>query len=199
MDTNAKTLVTYNDHFSSYVDGTVQVTSGFQKEWLEYVLSLRGADDCILEVGSAFGRDAAFILEKGFRQLVVSDAFDAAIETLARRGFAAKKLNLLQDDIDDHYDLIIASAVFLHFNQTELEMVLVKLKDALTSNGILAFSVKQGQGEEWSDAKMGAPRFFHYWSETDLTAVLREAGYTVIDARHTDDAKWLHITCRVAT
>lgn len=196
MDSNAKTLATYNEYFSQYVNGTVQVTSGFQKEWLEYVLSLCGKDGRILELGSGFGRDAAFIIENGYRRLTVSDAFDAAVDVLTAQGFTTKKLNLLLDDIEGQYDLMIASAVFLHFTETELRMVLAKLKPALATGGALAFSVKQGHGEEWTDAKMGAPRFFHYWTEAAIRTVLAEVGYVVIDARQTDDGKWLHIACR---
>lgn len=194
MDSNAKTLATYDDNFSNYVEGTAQITSGFQKQWLEYVLGQQKKDASILEVGAGFGRDATFILEQGYTQLTVTDAFDAAVTALLKRGFAAKKLNLLLDDIDEDYDLIIAAAVFLHFTEDEFGRVLTKLKGALAKNGILAFSVKQGSGEEWTSAKMDAPRFFHYWNEADIKQVLAECGYSIIDIRHTQDGKWIHVT-----
>lgn len=195
MDSNAKTLATYDDNFSNYIEGTVQVTSGFQKQWLEYVLGLRSKDDHILEVGAGFGRDATFILNEGYVQLTVTDAFDAAVAALLKRGFAARKLNLLLDDIEEDYDLIIAAAVFLHFTEDELRGVFAKLKGALSKNGILAFSVKQGNGEEWTNAKMDAPRFFHYWSAADIKRVLTECGYSIVDMRHTKDNKWIHVIC----
>jgi SAM-dependent methyltransferase len=195
MDSNAKTLATYDDNFSNYIEGTVQITSGFQKQWLEYVLGQRKKDARILEVGAGFGRDAAFILEQGYTQLTVTDAFDAAVATLLKRGFFAKKLNLLLDDIDEDCDLIIAAAVFLHFTEDELRRVFMKLKDALAEGGILAFSVKQGVGEEWTNAKMDAPRFFRYWSEADMRGMLGACGYSVVDMRHTQDGKWMHVTC----
>lgn len=195
MDSNSKTLATYNDNFLNYIDGTVQVVSGFQKEWLEYLLGLCNKESRILEVGSAFGRDASFILEQGFTRLLATDAFDAAIDTLKSKGLNAKKLNLLQDDIEGEYDLILASAVFLHFTADEFRYVLTKLKGSLSGSGILGFSVKNGVGEEWSDAKMSAPRFFHYWSEDNLKTVLAETGYSIIDMRRSYDDKWLHVTC----
>jgi SAM-dependent methyltransferase len=196
MDSNSKTLETYNEHFSNYIDGTVQVTSGFQAQWLEYLLSLRSEDSRILELGSAFGRDAIFITGKGFTNFLATDAFDAAVEMLKAKGLNAKKLNLLTDAIEGEYDLILASAVFLHFTATEFNQVLAKIKAALSTDGILGFSVKNGSGEEWSDAKMGAPRFFHYWGEDDLRRTLDEVGYTIVDLRHSDDDKWIHVTAR---
>jgi SAM-dependent methyltransferase len=196
VDSNLKTLETYNEHFSNYVDGTAQVTSGFQKEWLEYLLGFCRAESRILEIGAAFGRDATFIANKGFAHLLVTDAFDAAVVTLRRKGFNAAKLNLLRDDITDKYDLVIASAVFLHFTVDEFHEALTKLKTALSDGGRLGFSVKSGIGEEWSDAKMGAPRFFHYWSEESLRQALAGFNYEVIDLRQSEDGKWLHVTAR---
>lgn len=198
MDSNARTLATYNEHFSNYVDGTAQVTSGFQKAWLEYLLSNIQKDAPILEIGSAFGRDVAFITEQGFTQLLATDAFDAAVDTLRSRGFKTEKLNVLEDTIDGQFDLIVASAVFLHFTIAEFLAALNKLKANLTTEGIFGFSVKNGVGEEWSAAKMGAPRFFHYWTEADLRANLNELGYRIVDFRHSEDDKWLHVTVAVA-
>lgn len=194
MGSNLTTLETYNEHFSNYVDGTAQVTSGFQKEWLEYLLGFCNPESRILEIGAAFGRDATFIAGKGFTNLLVTDAFDAAVATLRHKGFNAAMLNLLRDDIAETYDLVIASAVLLHFTVDEFHETLTKLKPALSGGGRLGFSVKNGVGEEWSDAKMGAPRFFHYWSEEDLRQALASLDYEVIDLRHSEDGKWLHVT-----
>lgn len=197
MDSNKETLQTYEHHFQEYINGTVQETSGFQKEWLEYLLAFCEKDAAILEVGSAFGRDATFIAQQGFHNLTPTDAFDAAVTTLQERGFIAQKLDLLDDEVVGRYDLIIASAVFLHFTESELRTVLLKIAPALAGGGILGFSLKNGTGEEWSSEKVGAPRFFHYWTEDTVLPVLADCGYTVVDARHTEDDKWLHVTCKV--
>lgn len=197
MNSNAKTLATYDEYFQNYINGTVQVTSGFQKEWLDYLLSHCRTDAQILEIGAAFGRDAAYMTERGFTNLLATDAFDAAVTTLKTRGFRTEKLNVLQDELQGCYDLIIASAVFLHFTTDEFIGVLTKLKAALAEGGVLGFSVKHGLGEEWSDAKMDAPRFFRYWKEAELRQTLAMTGYKVMDFRHSEDGKWLHVTCAV--
>jgi len=196
MDSNLKTLETYEQHFSRYMRDTVDVTGGFQKEWFEFLLTKIRKNAPILEIGSAFGRDADFIRSMGYENLTVSDAFDAAVQELRKRKFNhIKKINVLTDKIDGSYDLIVAAAVFLHFNKKELTSVLNKLRGNLANDGILAFSVKLGDGEEWSTHKMDAPRYFRYWRESELAKLLDENGYTVIDVRTTIEKKWLHLTC----
>lgn len=197
---NAKTLQTYEDHFETYITETAQVTNGFQQKWLEYLLSFCEQDSAILEVGSAFGRDATFITQLGFRNFTPTDAFDAAVTFLREHGFDnTQKLNLLEDEITHKYDLVIAAAVLLHFTEPELRTSLLKIAASLTDNGIFGFSVKSGTGEEWSSDKVGAPRFFHYWTVDAIRPVLEDCGYEIIDVRYGLDGKWLLVTASMAS
>jgi SAM-dependent methyltransferase len=198
MEKNKTTLNTYQEHFDNYVAKTPQETSGTQKEWIESLLAQINHDTPILEIGSAFGRDAAFIQNAGFHNLTVTDAFDAAIDELNNRGFNAAKLNILTDEPEGKYGLIFASAVFLHFTAEELEMVLRKLSRSLEEDGILSFSVKQGDGEEWTSEKMDAPRYFRYWQPESLQELVEASGYDILTLGNIDDSqKWLEVTCRV--
>lgn len=197
MEQNKTTLNTYQERFDNYLTKTPQETSGMQKEWIESLLSRIDYDTPILEIGSAFGRDAAFVQNAGFHNLTVTDAFDAAIEELNDRGFNATKLNILTGEPEGKYGLIFTSAVFLHFTAKELEVVLRKLSRHLEDDGILSFSVKQGDGEEWTDEKMEAPRYFHYWQPGPLREVIEANGYEVMVLDNIDDSqKWLAVTCR---
>jgi hypothetical protein len=72
--------------------------------------------------------------------------------------------------------LEIANAVLLHLEQDDLPRVLVKLAGAAP---LIAFTLKVGEGSEWSTAKTGLPRFFQYWSETGVRAVLAETPWQV--------------------
>ena len=197
MEKNKTTLNTYQEHFDNYVAKTPQETTGMQKEWIESLLSQIDYDTPILEIGSAFGRDAAFIQAAGFSNIALTDAFDAAIRELHERGFEASKLNILTDEPEEKYGLIFASAVFLHFTAEELESVLRKLSSHLEQDGILSFSVKQGDGEEWTSEKMEAPRYFRYWQPEPLREVVEANGYEVTTLDNIDDSqKWLAVTCR---
>lgn len=196
MDNSNKiTLESYQNNFQNYVEGTAQKTEDnqFQGQWIISVLDRLGKNAHILEIGSAFGRDARFIYEKGYHNLELTDAFDAAVNYLNQSGLPARKLNILQDKLEGNYDAIFASAVFLHFTREELRTILDKLIINLSPSGYLAFSVKQGSGDEWSDHKIGSPRYFCYWQNDELISLLSNSGYKIVDIRNTDDQKWIHV------
>lgn len=199
MNSNTQTLSVYQAHFQNYIDGTVQVTTedSFQGTWIKSVLDRIPKTATILEIGSAFGRDASFITRNGYENIDLTDAFQASVDYLRTQGFEARLLNVLTDELGGEYDLIFASAVFLHFNDLELKHVLSKLKRHILTTGYLAFSVKQGEGEEWTDKKMGAPRYFYYWTADKILSLLRTAGYDEVDIRETDDKTWLCVTARL--
>lgn len=199
METNRTTLATYQENFDKYVAGTSQEVSGTQRRWIDRVLARIDKNASILEIGAAFGRDAAYMQDAGYANVTVTDAFDAAIDTLKERGFSdAKKLNVLTDELEGEYGLIFASAVFLHFTEREFETVLRKLHGHLGASGLLAFTVKEGDGEEWSSAKMEAPRFFHYWREISLENTVEKCGYRILEITASEESgqKWLSVTAQ---
>ncbi len=63
---------------------------------------------------------------------------------------------------------------------------------------MLAFSVKIGDRTEWSDHKLGAPRFFQYWQESSLRALLADCGFDVLDLTSETGSvwDWLLVTTR---
>jgi hypothetical protein len=42
-------------------------------------------------------------------------------------------------------------------------MCLQRTRRSVVNDGVLAFTVKEGDGAAWSDAKLGLPRHFTYW------------------------------------
>ena len=174
---NARTLLSYDERVEAYVDGTSQDVTGPAKDWLDEALQGLSQTARLLELGSAFGRDATYIQSLGYC-LDCTDAVPGFVELLRQRGFSARLLNLLTDELVGPYDLIIANAVLLHFNQAEFSQVLAKIKAALRSGGRFAFSLKAGQGEGWSTEKIGAPRYFCYWTPQDLESPLKAAGFS---------------------
>ena len=175
--TNSETLQSYEARVQEYIDGTSQILVGAAKEWIDAALADLSPEAKIVELGSAHGRDAAYIVSKGF-EVECTDAVAGFISQLQAKWFNARHYNALTDDLGNEYDLILANAVLLHFNKAELALVLRKLLHSLKKGGRLAFSLKQGQGEVWSVAKIGAPRFFCYWEQAELEPFLGSAGFT---------------------
>ncbi len=193
---NAGKLQSYAGHIQDYIDGTSTKVEGGLKSWLDAALAGFSAEARIVELGSAFGRDAAYVLSQGFR-IECTDAVSGFVQALEAKGFAARLFNALTDDLPGPYDLILANAVMLHFTRDELALVLGKMRRALGPGGRFAFSLKRGQGEAWSSEKIGAPRFFCYWEQDRLVPVLSDAGFSAwtIDAASMQraHAEWLFV------
>ena len=192
---NDRTIQAYQDHVEEYInDDTPQSVEGGVKEWLDLAVASLSTDARIFEFGSGPGRDAAYLQGLGFR-VECSDAAPAFVEMLKNKGLAARKLNAITDDLGGPYDLVLANAVLLHFTPDELDKVLGKVFAALKPGGRFAFSVKQGQGEEWTDYKISSPRYLHYYTEQDLRIYLKQAGLIASNAEHvkTKRSTWIHV------
>ena len=194
MDYNHKTLQTYEHSVQRYVKKTPAVASAHVTEWIDRALARLSPADPILELGSAFGRDADYIEAKGFT-VQRSDAAKGFVRLLRDQGHPAKVLNVLTDDLGGAYHLIIANAVFLHFKAEELRKALGVVYHHLRPGGTLAFTVKQGQGSGWSSEEMDGPRFFCYWQPAKLRKLVVEAGFEDIELTKgtSPNAKWLHV------
>lgn len=162
-DSNHQTIQSYEAHVQEYINGTPQDVSGIVKEWLDEAIAGLAKDAHILEFGSAFGRDAAYLQNLGY-QVECTDATQAFVDLLKQKGFNARQLNAITDDLGGSYDLVLANAVLLHFTRDETKQVLQKVFAALNPGGTFAFTLKQGEGEKWSEDKLGAPRYFCFWA-----------------------------------
>lgn len=194
-DANARTIAAYGRHAQQYIDRTPHQVSGVVKEWLDRAVCGLPRDARLLELGSGFGRDAAYLLSLGY-QVRCTDATPAFVEALRARGTPASPLNALTDALPVDLDLVLANAVLLHFSPDEFAEVAAKAHRALRPGGRLAFTLKAGDGEEWSSDKLGAPRFFRYWRAPQVRAVLAAAGFAGPDVREVragaGDREWLH-------
>jgi len=197
--TNQQTIQSYEDHVQDYIDGTPQQVSGILKEWLDRTLAMTAKDARILELGSAMGRDAAYVQSQGYT-VECTDVTEGFVTLLQEKGFNARKLNAITDDLGGPYDLVLASAVLLHFTREEVAAVLNKIHQALSDGGIFAFTLKQGEGEEWSSEKLGSPRFFCYWQADQIADYLQDAGFEKIDITEgqvgSRNVQWLQIIAK---
>ena len=198
-ESNKRTLLAYENHIIDYIDGTPQEVTGDVKAWIDESLKDLPNTARILEVGSALGRDADYIEAQGY-EVDRSDATVGFVEYLKQQGHDVKVLNIIEGEIDEQYDLIIANAVLLHFTREETATVIKKICESLNSGGIFSFSIKHGEGEEWSEAKLSAPRYFCYWDKDLIGEVLKHAGFGEISyvsgSADQSNAKWIHIIAK---
>lgn len=192
---NQTTLHTYDQAVEQYRDSTAQQTSGFQAGWIDFLLKDLPLDADILELGSAFGRDATYIVDKGYAPKL-TDGSAGFVEYLRAHGYDAEVLDIVNEKPQGSYDLILACAVFLHFTEDDFKQAITNVKSALKAEGKFALSLKQGDGAEWTEAKMNMPRYFNYWRKETLERTLGEVGMSLVDCQTTPDGKWLHAIAR---
>ena len=196
--TNNRTVESYNAHIQEYIDGTSHEVLGIYKDWLDGSLADVPKDARILEFGSAFGRDAKYLAGLGYT-VECTDTTPAFVDLLQQKGFDAKVLNAITDELPQGLDFVLANAVLPHFNRDEAVLVIKKVFDSLNTNGKFAFTLKQGEGEGWSEEKLGAPRFFCYWTESQIREVLESIGFgdiEISDDKVATNATWLQIVAR---
>jgi SAM-dependent methyltransferase len=74
-----------------------------------------------------------------------------------------------------------ANASLLHLDRDDARRALMEVRRVLCSQGLLFVSVKEGHGAETETARYGQPRFFQYWTASELDAALDAAGFDVVE------------------
>ena len=192
-DPNAVTLASYNAKAREYITGSPQEVTGGLKKFIDAAFADVSYGSTVLEVEAGFGRDALYLQGKGFA-VIPTDGAQSFVKELQQRGLPAYELNILEDSFPK-VDVIFANAVFLHLSIEELRRVLVKSRQALNLAGKLIFTVKKGEGEEFSEEKLDRPRYFAYWNVENITAELVRAGFTAgsISEDITGDTTWIQV------
>lgn len=92
----------------------------------------------VLELGSAFGRDARYMASKGFKVLC-TDIIPQALEKLAQEGFETATYdfrNKPNKEWEGKFDGFFANAVLLHAPQDIFEQALNNLLVVLKAGGV---------------------------------------------------------------
>jgi len=179
---NDITIRSYNAEVAGYIQHTPATYQQHHTpllHWINTTLSFIKNDDRILEIGSGFGRDARYIRTKGYN-ITCTDGASAFVDYLKAREWDAELLNVLTDDIPPSYKMVFANAVIPHFTPEQFEIVLSKIINTLPKDGVFAFSVKQGRGEEWITEKFEAKRFIHYWDPHFLKKCIERVGAEIV-------------------
>lgn len=199
---NQKTIEAYNNNLQEYINGTPHEVSGEMKVWLDKSVENLPKTARILEFGSGFGRDAAYLENSGY-SVQRTDAASAFVDLLREQNFEAEHLDAIHDKLPDNQDLVLANAVLLHFKREKAISVIQKTYDALNQEGTFAFTLKQGEGESWSEDKLSSPRYFCYWKSEQIRPVLEEIGFSEVDINGdseghgaSEDSPWLSVIAK---
>ena len=176
---NRKTIEAYEAGVNAYNAAATPEVTGDSKEWIDAGLALLPNAASILELGSAHGRDADYMEARGFN-VDRTDAARGFVEYMRHKGHSARELNALTDNYGGPYHMVYANAVLLHFTEQQIEEVLTRVRQALKDEGLFSFSVKIGDGSEWTATKLGLPRYFSYWHEEQIRILFDKARLKVI-------------------
>lgn len=153
----------------------------------------------IFEVGSASGRDAKIIRSFGYKNVVVSDVVNYFLNLLKEEGFSPIKFNLITDEFLEKYGFIYCWAVLVHFTKDEAKMAIKKMFNALDNGGRLALCVQYRDGvkEDWvdRDGKIGAKRYFSYWTKNELYKYMKEVGFNNIKIESHEGTRSCWLEC----
>lgn len=175
------TLATYEAAAQRYVNQVPASPSGALIAFLDRLAELVGTRH-VLELGSGPGWDATYLEDHGLR-VTRTDAAPAFVEMMRTAGHEARRLDVCTDELAGPYDAAGRRTVAAP-EPRRFEDVLQRTRRAIVNDGVLVFTVEEGDGAAWSDAKLGLPRHFTYWRASAVREALTRTGWTVIKLDH---------------
>lgn len=181
MDYIQKTIAAYDSAPDKYASATTDMVNELEmKTVLKYLPS---GEQKLLDVGCAFGRDSQVFKKHGLSVTGI----DMSVELLKRAKVQNPDIDFLHMDVrslsfpDNYFGAIWCNAVLLHLNDNDLVKALHELHRVLVKDGIIAISVKLGEGEKTfvEDFSTSQERYYNFKTENALNTVLNENGFTV--------------------
>lgn len=193
-DPDDATLAAYQSRVQEYLRGTSWPAPELIA-FLDRFAGLAGRGP-VLEIGSGPGLDADYLESRGVR-VIRTDATPAFVSRLRDAGHDARLIDARTDPLGGPYQAIFANAVLLHLSRNQFEDLLRRARAATDPDGILAFTLKEGDGAAWSEHKLGLPRHFTYWREPAVRAALHRAGWPDASIEHVAGREnWLYVIAR---
>ncbi len=187
-DPVSKTRDTYDAIAAEFLQNTRD--RSVIRGWLDRFASSLPAGTLVLDLGAGPGFDSAELRKRGFEAISV----DLSLGML-RAGVREFPGPRVQSDLrrlpfpSCSVCGVWANASLLHLSRAEVSLALREIRRVLRPSGVLYMSVKRGSGAEWESERYGRPRWFQYWSESELDAALQAVGFCV-------NAAWVNETRR---
>ncbi len=199
MNPQDVTIQTYQDNFELYKEKTPRVLFGEFLTRMDSFINVLPLHGKIFELGSLEGRDARYLRDKGFT-VTCTDVIPQALQSLEVDGFTTYFYDLRDEPKEEWsnlFDGIIAKAVYLHMSQEIFEKSLAYMGTILKVGGIFCLTFKLGVGEEIETRKLGGERYFKYYTQKELEAIVKKYQcYELVDTVTIEDKKWIQILLR---
>ncbi len=175
--TDKETLDVYAEKAGDYAKMSQKATS--EDPSLIAFIEAMPAGGHVLDLGCGPGLSAAQMAKAGLSV----EAYDPVPQMVAMAS-QHENVNAQQANFDDVsgiavYDGIWANFSLLHAPRNEMPKHLSRIAEALKKGGRFHIAVKTGTGSH----RDGLGRFYTYYGEEELTDLLADAGFSVIDRR----------------
>jgi ubiquinone/menaquinone biosynthesis C-methylase UbiE len=203
---NKDTINWYNDNADKYAADTDDITfEATARNFLERLVP----NPKILDAGCGSGRDSATLSELS-AEVTGIDLSKGLIEVAKKKrpGITFIEGSFLNIPFpNETFDGIWSHASLVHLDTIkDVRIALNEFNRVLKPNGQLYILVKKQSGEEKtavvSDSLSNHDRFFRYYTEDELTALLEESGYMLEEIATEDDphgreeVQWIKVFAR---
>lgn len=184
----------YSEHSDEYIDNTINID---MREFYPMILKHISVGGSILDVGFGSGRDSIYFKKHGYTVYAI-DPCEEFVEHLKKYDLKhVFQKSVLEIDYVDKFDAVWASASLLHLNKDEMKEALIKLRNAVKTNGIIFVSFKYGTFEGLDE--LG--RYVKYINDETLLDILSGTNLYFKDKRLVDDKtrkdlKWIDIVLK---
>lgn len=172
------TINAYNQLAQAYDDETTDFWNRFPGEFVdEFVHRISGR---VLNVGSGPGRDSVLLRDRGI-DVTCLDASEAMIAMTESQDF----MSILGDFesmpfADGEFGGVWAYTSLLHVPKLEIARSIKEISRVLKSGGVFALGMIEGEFDGYrSSSGVGAPRWFSFYTKSELEIVLRQSGFEI--------------------
>lgn len=162
------------------------------QQWAEELAARVGAGQAVLDLGCGPGWDTARLAEHGTRP--VGGDLSAGMLEIARE---TTDRPLVQLDLtklpfrDRSFAAVWCIASLLHAPKAEAPAALAEMRRVLQPGGYLALAMQEGDGERWDPGYVeDALRFFARYSAKELSGLLEDAGFCVLQQQREHAGRW---------
>ncbi len=171
-----KTIMAYDDT-KTYENSTRLLVP---KVELNEFVSMLPSGLMVLDAGCAFGRDTEFLKAKGVtvRGIDLSPALiGRAKELVPDTDFEVKDIRKT-GFTDEQFDGIWCNATLLHLKDEDIAVALAEFKRIMKPGGVLAVSLKKGEGTQQFVEKFSSKseRFFNFQTHETFLEQLQRVG-----------------------